>query len=321
MAVRSNPCARLSHNTHAVEPVAAQAENALDGEIRPPVSGRRDAAESVPCQAAWTRERAPSRRSTGRRLRRLLIAGVLSVSFRAPAAESGVQGLAAREFLNLARTPFSEDAWVLASGYVQFRRENSKGKLPLTLAIRYESAGMRAQVVVDSQWVTTLTETHGNGSVPRIRIAEPPGKQAVTLNSLGVQPGDITFSFLYWDIVRELPRDSVRGQACRVLLLENPRYRGRVRVWFHAKYAFPLKALWFRPNADTPWRTLEFKHFKKLGKFWFVKELVLSGEGWRTRVVFHKVDMASTAERPEPQGLFRPAAAVSVPGPPVPAVE
>ncbi|NOY81989.1 MAG: hypothetical protein GXP31_13410 [Kiritimatiellaeota bacterium] len=287
---------------------------------QPEIPGRRDSGESIPHRTARTPARVRFGHSGGRRLHCLLIAGVLLVSPRVPAAESRAQELPPGEFLKLARTPFSTNAWVRASGYVQYRRKDSKGKLPLALAIRYEPNGMRAQIVLDSQWVTTLTETHGNDAIPTVRIAEPPSKQAVRLATLGIRSGDITFSFLYWNLVREFPKDSMRGQACRVLLLANPRNQGRVRAWFHAKYAFPLKALWFRPDADTPWRTLEFKHFKKFGKFWFVKELVLNGEDWRTRVVFRKVDMASIAERPAPRDLFRPTPTPAS-GSPVPAAQ
>lgn len=235
----------------------------------------------------------------------LLSFGMLKGRGAAAADGETLDSLTARQFLVYARRPFRGNAWVRASGYVQFRGKGDRGKPRMTLAIRYRPDGMRVQVVLDDRWCTTLEETHGLGAAPEIRFIEHPAEDGINLKKLGIEPQDITFSFLYWDIVRELPTDSVRGQPCRVLVLEQPGTGERVRAWFHTKYAFPLRAWWFHPGADTPWRKLEFKHFKKFGKFWFVKELALYGADWKTRVVFKKVDMAATDERPAPPNLFR----------------
>jgi hypothetical protein len=128
---------------------------------------------------------------------------------------------------------------------------------------------------------------------------------AVTLRTMGVEPDDLTFSFLYWKLAQELPGESIRGQPCRVLELVHPQRLEKVRAWLHGEYAFPLRVQWFLPGESLYNRQLEFTDFKRDGAFWYPTGIRLAGPEWRTRIQFQAAAIASPAVTPEPPDLFR----------------
>ncbi|MBO7741060.1 MAG: hypothetical protein J6S21_00765, partial [Victivallales bacterium] len=98
--------------------------------------------------------------------------------------------------------------------------------------------------------------------------------------------------------VEELPPRSSRWRECRVLKLASPvKDGGTVNVWFDAKYGFPMEAHWYRPGAETPWRKLVMQGAKRFENgLWFVKEMRLDGDNWKTQVKFDFADKNAIGE-------------------------
>ena len=240
----------------------------------------------------------------------LLAAGlIMTVSAGAGEAESAVARtpLSATAFLGQARRPFLEDLWCRFAGEIRHRGPAGTQTFPLSLAMRLRPNGLRAELTLDNHRHYAVRLTYGPaGTQPEIQREESAADSTgPRLEALGLEPADLTFSFLYWRLAFELPGDVVRGQDCRVLMLENPRDPlEKVKVWFARAYAFPLRVEWFRSGVAAPCRSFEFSEFKRRDRFWFPKALRLDGKDWKSQVTFGQSEVYPVAERPEPADLF-----------------
>ena len=190
------------------------------------------------------------------------------------------------------------------SGKLQHRGKERREKLPIRASMLFGGDSLRAEIVLDEAKVYGVAQVYTADEVPKVTLSLPDDASGVTLGDMGIDPEDITFSFLYWDFERELPPDSVRGQPCRILELSHPDKEQTARVWISAHHLFPLKVWWFKDREETAWRTLEFKDFKRRDDLWFVKEILLTGKGWKTKVTFRDVEAASTTQQAPPADLF-----------------
>ncbi len=220
--------------------------------------------------------------------------------------------LSATAFLEQARRPFLEELWCRFTGEIRHRGPEGTRSFPLSLAMRLRPNGLRAELTLDGNRHYAVRLTYGPaGTQPELQLtAPPPSLPGPRLEELGLEPADLTFSFLYWRFAFELPGDVVRGQDCRVLMLENPRNPGeKVKVWFARAYAFPLRVEWFRSGIAAPCRSFEFSEFKRRDRFWFPKALRLDGKDWKSQVTFTQAEVWPLAERPEAADLFTAPAA------------
>jgi len=194
-----------------------------------------------------------------------------------------------QEFLRQLRQPLAKDAWMEVTGrMVNMRDGREKLTGNLRVRVNFTPESMFAQLVLNDENVyglELLNDTLGKAS-QHIDLPEEEAKPG--LFDFGVSPADLTFSFIYWDFVKELPRQSSRWRECRVLKLKAPDGSGTtVDVLFDAQHGFPMEATWYRKDETKPWRTLVLKGAKRYENgLWFVKELRLDGEGWKTQVKF-----------------------------------
>jgi len=207
-------------------------------------------------------------------------------------------------FLESARQPFVQDAWGRFAGTVQYRGPAGRVKMPIYLAVMFQPDFMRAQVVLDRTAHYGIMQVYYSRGLPNITVQMPEQAPAVDLKTLGIEPKDITFSFLYWRFERELAMDEVRGQDCRVMELRHPDTGERVTAWFSADYFFPLQVVSHEADAGMPARTLEFTDFKKHGDIWYVTKLRLQGPDWKTQVKFGEGEIHLSADDPPPPDLF-----------------
>jgi hypothetical protein len=208
-------------------------------------------------------------------------------------------------FLKYARQPFVQNAWGRFSGTIQFRGENGKHKLPVYFSLLFRADFMRVQVILDETDVYNVMQVYYREGTPSITIEKPEAERAPSLADLGIKPEDITFSFLYWDLVKEVDGEEVRGHDCRVMNLVNPRTGDTATVWFSAEYLFPLKVICRdKGAAETEARTLEFTDFERHGDIWYVKNLRLEGNNWKTRVKFTDGEIFPTEDKLPPPNLF-----------------
>ena len=205
-----------------------------------------------------------------------------------PGEEVPFSDLPPQEFLRLLREPLAQDAWGEFTGRIIHQRKGQK-KLEATLRVRitFTPESLYAQLVLNDQNVYGLEQLRETAGKTVQHLDLPEEETKPSLFDFGVSPSDLSFSFIYWDFVQELPRDSSRWQECRVMRLADPAGDGHVDVWFQAEYGFPMEAKWYRNNETKPWRTLVMQGAKKFENgLWFVKEMRLDGDTWKTQVKF-----------------------------------
>ncbi len=204
------------------------------------------------------------------------------------ASPLGSQELPPREFLEALRQPLCQDAWGEATGRLVHKRKGQP-TLEGTLGVRvtFTPTVMFAQLTLNETNFYGLEITLASAEKSAQRLDLPEQEAKPSLFDYGVRPSDLSFAFLFWDFVQELPRSSSRWQDCRVLKLASPDGTETVDVWFQAEQGFPMEAKWYREGETKPWRSLVMKGAKRFENgLWFVKEMQLSGDQWKTSVKF-----------------------------------
>ena len=198
------------------------------------------------------------------------------------------QELPPREFLERIRQPLCQEAWGEATGRLVHKRKGAPDlEGTLGLRVTFTPSAMFAQLTLNETNFYGLEITLATASQSVQRLDLPEKEEKPSLFDFGVRPSDLSFAFLFWDFLQELPRSSSRWQDCRVLRLASPDGTETVDVWFHAEQGFPMEAKWHRKGEEKPWRTLVMKGAKRFSNgIWFVKEMQLTGTDWKTSVKF-----------------------------------
>ncbi len=214
------------------------------------------------------------------------------------ASAKSMSALSSQAFLNEIRKPLRIDAWGEFTGGIV--NKGAKGKHSGTLRVRitFTKDAMFTQIVLNDVNVYSLEQKHsGKNANATMKLDLPEKETAPGLFDFGVRPEDMSFSFIYWDFVEELPREKKRMSECRVFRLASPDKDGTVLVWFHASHGFPLEARWYKSDAKEHWRKLELKGAKRHANgLWFVKEMRLEGKDWKTQVSFDHVELNAPGE-------------------------
>ena len=212
-------------------------------------------------------------------------------------SEKEMTALSAQDFLAEVRKPLRTDAWGEFTGRVTYKSPKGQQKGDLRVRITFTSKSMHTQIVLNDKNVYAMEQTHKEGEAVKTSIEMPETEERPGLFEFGVDPEDLTFSFIYWDFIEELPRESSRLRECRVMRLKDPTGKGTVNVFFSAKHGFPMEASWFREGETKAWRKLEFKGAKRFENgLWFVKEMRLEGDDWKTQVKFDHVALNPVSE-------------------------
>lgn len=213
--------------------------------------------------------------------------------------------LDSKAFLDIARTPSGGNHWVRLSGSVMNRRRGADTiKASLEFATLFTGKRTLAQVIIDKSQGYMIGQVYGAGNEnTSITPMKADGYEKPLLGEYGLRPDDLTMSFIYWDFVRELKRDTVKMQDCRVFELQSEDKSELVRVFFSAEYFFPLKVQWLHTGKDEPHRNLEVSAYRKVNNIHVPSVLTLYGPGWRTRVDFEDIDTGEADNIPK--NLFR----------------
>lgn len=212
-------------------------------------------------------------------------------------ADKNMEKLSAKDFLAEVRKPLRMDAWGEFTGQLTHKSKDKSQKGKLRVRVTFTPASMHTQIVLNDKNVYILEQTHVSGQEVKAKIEQPENEERPGLFEFGIDPEDLTFSFIYWDLIEELPRKSSRLRECRVMKLKDPTGKGTVNVWFSAKHGFPMEAWWYKDGDAKPWRKLEFKGAKRFDNgLWFVKEMRLEGNDWKTQVRFDHVVLNPVGE-------------------------
>ena len=224
-------------------------------------------------------------------MRRILALLVLLAGFAFAEDKIDLASLPAEKFLALIREPLRENAWGEFTGSIQHKSTSRRLKGILRVRITFTPEAMLAQIVLNDTNVYSLEQSHKKGEKVTLSLERPEVEKEPGLFVFGVEPSDLTFSFIYWELERELPTENGKSGLCRVMKLKEPGGKRTALVWFNVKYGFPEKAAWFAEgNSTTPVRRLELKGAKRHENgLWFVREMKLEGDGWKSMVTFDHV--------------------------------
>ena len=237
----------------------------------------------------------------------LLIVPVLSTSLpvlAAPPDNLPPEKWSAQDFLARVRNPPGRDSWASMKGSAQHRRDDARPvKANIEMGIFFTPVRTLAQIRFNgNDEIYTIGQSYGKDGSTSVDNKIAPGKKP-QIGVFGITPEDLAMSFLYWDFLEEHPRDTVRGQDCRVFTLISKDKSERVKVTISCEYFFPLRAEWFRKEETEPVRKLEAAAFKKNNDYWFVSKLILSGKDWTTTIRFPEVAAGPFKDK-LPAGLF-----------------
>ena len=242
------------------------------------------------------------------RLAPVLLLLLLSFSFIVPlpAEENAAvdsKNMTPEQFLSRVRNPPGRDSWALMKGQAQHRRDNARPvKAELEMGIFFTPVRTLAQIRFNRDEIYTIGQSYGKDGSTHVEKRIPAGVQP-QIGIYGITPEDLAMSFLYWDFQQEHPRETIRGQNCRIFTLCAKDGVERVKVSISCEYFFPLRAEWFRDQEKEPVRTLEAAAFKKSNDYWFVSKLILSGKNWTTSIRFPEAE-AGPFQGTLPRGVF-----------------
>ena len=213
-----------------------------------------------------------------------------------------------KKFLSTIRTPRSSGTWSVLDGKVKHRRRGEDTiYAPLRLAILFTPERMTAQTIIDNRQGYLLTQPFKAGAKPAIIPVNEASKKEPILGNFGIHPGDLTMSFIYWKLDKEMMRETIMMSECRVFLLESPDKKEMVKVWINVRYRFPLKCEWYKlpmKPKSKPYRAMEVSSFGEVNKIWVVTGIDLYGPGWRTKVEFPK-KKAGLIKKGIPKDLYK----------------
>jgi len=212
------------------------------------------------------------------------------------------QDMDSEHFLEIARRPPGRECWARMSGTTTHLRSGGKPEeAMLSLAILFTPVRTLAQMVINDVEGYLVGQKYGPGDdMTSIIPLNKEGYKDSILSKFGLRPEDLTMTFIFWQLVKELPRADVKGQECRVFILKSPDKDApeMVQVYISARYFFPLKVQWIKKEGDQPYRNMEITSFKKENDYWLVGSMILYGSGWRTKIGFDKVEAGEQKDLP-----------------------
>lgn len=232
----------------------------------------------------------------------LVFTGLVFADDAAEAPSVDLKSLSATEFLRVVREPLRREVWGEITGRLTYKNKQDSSKDArgdLRLRVTFTEESMFSQIVLNEVNVYGLVQRHDKNAKATIEIDMPPEEVKPGLFDFGLAPEDISFAFLYWDFVEELPGRSSRWRDCRVMKLASPKGDGFAHVLFDEKLGFPMEVYWYKTDEQKPWRTMILKGAKRYENgLWFVKEMQLEGRDstWKTAVKFDFASINAVGE-------------------------
>lgn len=235
-----------------------------------------------------------------------LLAGfLLTVPLWIQSAEPDAKADAELYLKAIRQMPIQEN-WGKMSGDISHIRRSQNITLDqrIDLGVRAAPTRVFAQLVLGGDEAYTVSQTFGEKPVTSI-LPLNWTSQKPQLPMYGIKPEDLTFSFLYWNFVKDLGNETLKLHACRIFELASPDGSEFVKVWIATSYHTPLKVEWYKKGETKYYRALEVSGVKKTDNgLWLVSELNLDGPGWRTSVKFTKIE-SGTVQSGVPSDLFK----------------
>jgi len=204
-----------------------------------------------------------------------------------------------KQFLTITRNNHPEKTWAILIGTVSNRRRgiSSINSANLKVGMRFTNSRVLTKITIKEE-LEGIIESYMvgqpyNGQPASILSSD---KNMFLLGEFGLRPEDLTMTFLYWDIKKEFKNESVKGFACRVIGLINPKTKEFVKVYISTKYYKPIKVEWFKANQTDAYRNVIVTSFETKGSLGAPSKFILYGPGWRTKIDFDKIKLGYTKD-------------------------
>ena len=236
---------------------------------------------------------------------------LLFIGLSAAADDKGKPSLA--QFMQRVRTPPSQKTWAQLDGVITNMKRDKDGKRIITkseiyLGIRFSSEMIFAQVIIGDNEIYSVGQPYSMIKSGVTVMREGDKESNRLRGNFGIKPEDLTMSFLFWNVIKELPEDSLKLIPCRVFLLISPDKSEIARVHISRDNYFPVKVEWSKSDESKQFteatRTLEVLSFKKVNGLYLVNVLSFYGPGWRTKIEFSNTQ-AGYVKDGTPKGLFK----------------
>ena len=236
----------------------------------------------------------------------VLVTVVFTVTVNCCSAQETDPGKwSAADFLYRVRNVPSRHSWALMKGSAVHSRKGSRNMTSsLEMGIFFTPVQTLAQIRFGgTDEIYTIGQSYGKTGATSVKTFLKQGyKPRIAI--YGITPEDLAMSFLYWDYKKEFETDSIRGQTCRVFLLQSKDKSQQVKVYISRDYFFPVRAEFsVSSQPDKPFKTLEAVAFKRENGYYFVSRINLWGDQWSTRIRFQDLK-ADAFEKKLPPGVF-----------------
>lgn len=193
--------------------------------------------------------------------------------------------LSMQEFMQLARRKNQFATYAKLNGVLQHRRRGQGVvSMPVYFGVILHPDRTVGQLVLDRSEGYMLGQAVNSGLTS---VTPMPGKKSDKLGYVGLRASDLTLSFLFCKPEKEFASENVGGVVpCRVILLDDPKHKEKIKVWIAREHCFPLQAEFFRYGEKESYRVLEASGFTKKNELYYVRKLRIEGPGWRTKIDF-----------------------------------
>ncbi len=234
-------------------------------------------------------------------MKKILLLVVLSFMINIVAEDA--KKLSADEFLKLSRKPPASESWGIMSGVLSHRRNGeSVVTSPIRLAIMFTPVNALSQVILGNEEGYSIAQSYNEAGATILNMHT---KDSNLLGGkFGINPEDLTMSFLHWNFNKELEGTSFKTLDCRVLVLDSPDKKEFAKVTMSTKYKTPIKVEWYKAGKQEKYKTLEAKSFETVNELGMIGTIRLYGPGWITLIEFDDIDADLTKKR-MPKVLFK----------------
>ena len=222
----------------------------------------------------------------------LALAAILALPSFAEGPKTPIRDLPTADYLNLVRHPHGRESWAKLDGTLTHRRKGADDvESKIFMGILFTPERTLAQIVVDGGEAYRVGQGYdvSPDSTDVKMLSKPKDGEKPLLSRIGLRAQDIAMSFLFWNARLELPRDSAKGQDCRVFIFDSPDKTESVKAFISADACFPIRAEWMKNGEEKPYRTMEIDSIKHEGDFYLPGSLLLYGPGWKTKIEFDEI--------------------------------
>ena len=190
-----------------------------------------------------------------------------------------------QEFMQLARRKNQFATFAKLQGVLQHRRRGQAVvSMPVYFGVILHPDRTIGQLVLDNSEGYMLGQAVNSGLTSVTPMA---GKKSDKLGYVGLRASDLTLSFLFCKPEKEFANENVGGVVpCRVIQLDDPAHKEKIKVWIAREHCFPMQAEFFRYGEKDSYRVLEASGFTKKNDLYYVRKLRIEGPGWRTKIDF-----------------------------------